>query len=423
MTALMPPSMQPRTSLLLQSKILHSKRILVCVSSSIAIYKALELISLLKKMQAEVRVVMSEEAKKFITPLCFEALTHTKVLHTQSESWAQEGTTLCNHISYAKWADIALIAPASANTIAKLAAGISDNLLLSTLLACSAPKFLAPAMNTQMLLAPQTQNNLLHLQTLGYGIIPPRESLLACATFGDGALAEVEEILFHLTRALLTTPAWQGKRVIITGGGSKESIDSVRCISNHSSGLQASALAVALYSLGAEVILISSIFPTPLPKAIRAIEVSDTQSYLEAIHATLEENPNDKTYLFMAAAIADFIPQDPQKGKIKKQANATLELKLAKNTDILASLDHKNLIKIGFKAESDAENAKAYAAKMLEEKNCACVCLNILTEHNTFGSTQNAMHLITKTTQTTLPLDSKLEIAFGIASFISTQRI
>lgn len=398
--------------ILSESTLLKNKKILIGVSSSIAIYKVLDLISMLKKIGAEIRVVMSEEAKKFVTPLSFEALTHSKVLHSESEDWNSD----CNHIGYAQWADVFLIAPATANTIAKISYGIADNLLLSTILASKAPKLIAPAMNTQMLQAPQTQENLQKIKNLGFEIIKTRECLLACNTFGDGALAQTQEILFCLIKKL-SPQTYQNKKVIITGGGSKEQIDLVRCISNHSSGLQASALALAFYFLGAEVIFISSVFPEVLPQDIKTIEVQSAKDYFDSITNNLTNSP---TYLIMAAAIADFIPKNPQNTKIKKQNLKELNITLEANIDILQALTQKNLIKIGFKAEFDKENALDYASSMLEKKGCSCVCLNILSNHNAFGSKENEMILISKTTKKHLPLASKLQISFEIADFITT---
>lgn len=392
--------------------LLKDKKILIGVSSSIAIYKILDLVSMLKKLGAQTRVVMSEEAKKFVTPLSFEALAHSKVLHSESEDWNSD----CNHIGYAKWADIFLIAPATANTIAKICYGIADNLLLSTILASKAPKLIAPAMNTQMLQAPQTQENLQKIKNLGFEIIKTRECLLACDTFGDGALAQTQEILFCLIKKL-SPQTYQNKKVIITGGGSEEKIDLVRCISNHSSGLQASALAMVFYFLGAEVIFISSKFPETLPQDIKTIKVQSAQEYFDAITNNLTSLP---TYLIMAAAIADFIPKNPQNIKIKKQDFKELDIKLEANIDILQSLSQKNLIKIGFKAEFDKTNALDYATSMLEKKDCSCVCLNILSNHNAFGSNENEMILLSKETKKHIPLTSKLQIAFEIAHFIAS---
>ena len=445
------------------------KNILLCVSASIAACKALELASALKKLGARVAVVMSEEAKKFIAPLSFEALTHCKVLHQDSEDWAHwqvesksvesksadswgaesifaesrgaknakstsadfaslldssakpSAPRACNHIAYAQWADICILCPASANTIAKLAAGIADTLVLQALLATRAPLLIAPAMNTQMLLAPQTRQNLASLASFGARIIAPRSALLACDTRGLGALADTQEILYQIAKVARLDSAWQGKEVCITGGGASERIDSVRAITNHSSGLQASCLAIALYTLGARVTLISSAFPLKLPNAVRQIRVQTNAEYknaLESIAQKYRENlenrggsekadfenvdfenmdsrapkSSQKIILFMTAALVDFAPLNPQANKIKKASldsksrleskawlnfgkaesknvtestapNLTLQLKI--NDDILSSLDSSIFVKIGFKAEDDTKEAIINAQKML----------------------------------------------------------
>ncbi len=412
--------------LLETSNLLKDRRILVAVSGSIAVYKILDAISLFKKLGAQVRVVMSQEAQRFVTPLSFEALTHAPVLCAESESWDMafnedfRAPQACNHISYAKWAEVILIAPASANTIAKLSCGMADNVLLSTILASSAQKILAPAMNTQMLQNPITQNHLKTLQDFGFKLIPTRTSLLACDTYGDGALEFIDLIVFEVAKNLLTQDFWNQKQVIITGGGSKEAIDSIRCISNHSSGRQASSLACALYLLGAEISFISSSFPIILPKAIKCCKVSSAQDYQDAIRSAIANcSPDSPVYLFMAAAIADFIPIHPQKGKIKKGALDALNIACIKAPDILSSLSFPNLVKIGFKAEFDSHLALQNAQDALTQKSCQAMCLNILSEHNAFDSKHNAMILLSANAQRQIPLTSKLDVGFEIARFVA----
>ena len=409
--------------MIFETKLLQDRKILIGISASVAIYKTLEIISCLKKLGAQIRVVMSEESQKFITPLCFEAITHTPVLHAKTESWNKNFDSKdqipCNHISYAKWAEAILIVPATANTLAKIASGIADNLLLSTLLASNATKIIAPAMNTQMLQNPITQANLERLKILGFQIIPTRSGTLACDTTGDGALATIEDIVFSTTKELIKNSFWKNKQVIITGGGSKENIDLVRCISNHSSGLQASAIAIALYLLGANVKFISSAFPVFLPQEIQKTSVSSTEDYFEAITKNVE-NQQFPTYLFMTAAIADFIPKNPRNEKIKKQNQTELIIECKKNKDILESLQYPHLYKIGFKAEFNQQTALASAQKMLDQKKCFAVCLNVLSQHNAFGSDKNTITLISSQKSKTFSLDSKINIAFNIANFIAS---
>ena len=266
--------------------LLKGKRVLLLVSGGIAIYKSLDLISALKKEGADIFVVMSKKATKFIAPLTFQAMSGNPVLCKASESFPQ-----ISHISYANLADIALIAPASVNTIAKLAHGIADSLIVQTLLACKCEIFIAPSANVNMLDSPQNRANMDLLRQMGYRIIPPRVSLLACNIIANGAMAEVGEIIFHLKRAFCVESNgdfWRDKNVVITGGGSVEPIDAIRHISNDSSGKQASNLALAFYLLGANVVLIASKFPLNLPLGVKKIAVKTSAEFKNAIEAELD---------------------------------------------------------------------------------------------------------------------------------------
>lgn len=410
-------------SILSGLEFIKGKNILLLVSGSIAAYKTPDLGNTFKKLGANVRVVMSEEAKKFVTPLCFEAILHTKVLHADTESWIETKDELsCNHIAYAKWADIAIVAPASANTLAKIAWGIADNLVLSTLLACKAPKMVAPAMNTAMFESPQTRHCLKYLKDYGFGIIEPRVGLLACDTYGKGAMSEIEEIIFEACKRLASNDFWQDKEVIITGGGSVENIDSVRYLSNHSSGLQASFLAIALYLLGAKVVLIASSFPIILPLGVKRFEVTDSASYLKTIKENIPQK--ERVFLFMAGAISDYVPKKRFESKLKKEnIGENWNIECVKNIDILKELCFPNLIKIGFKAECDEARAIQSAQKMLQDihdggKGCKVVCLNIIGKHNPFGSSNNEMMFFSKTATHHATLKDKLSISFEITDFV-----
>lgn len=401
--------------------IFANKKILILVSGSIAVYKMLDCISQLTKYGADVRVVMSRESRAFIAPLSFEAMSHNIVLHDDNQSWhtnLQEVSP--NHIFYAKWADIVLVAPATANTIAKIACGIADNVLLSTLLATRAPKLVAPAMNTAMLNASQTKHNLSMLADMGYEIIAPRSSILMCGDEGEGALAQVEEIIYRLGREILRDTFWSKQRVIVSGGGSKESIDEVRYISNRSSGKQASYLALALYMLGAEVTFISSSFPLVLPLDIECVSVESVVTFEKAIHKTFNslDSIESKPIIFMAAALADYAPK-PQNGKLKKeQIGENLSLLCSKTNDILSSISSQKAYKVGFKAEIDDVNALYYAQNMLKAKECEMVCLNVVGSQNPFGGETNRIKIITHKDIQEVS-GSKLEVAFGIASAFS----
>lgn len=380
------------------------------MSGGIALYKALELVRFFKKRGAKVRVVMSEGAERFVGALSFEALSNEVVLKEGSESWSENGA---NHISYATWADVCIIAPCTMNTLSKFAYGIADNVMLSTLLACNAPKLIAPSANSVMYLSPQSQSAMQGVQEMGVKIISARSDLLACGVVGVGAMAEVEEIGYETARALLTHRYWRGKNVVLSGGGSSESIDEVRCISNHSSGLQASYLALALYLLGANVTLVASQTPIFLPSGIRVKKAQSTQEFFESISESVSEN----SYYFGVGAMSDFKPKIAQSGKIKKSQGLGVEF--VPTIDILKTLQAKNLTKIGFKAEKDRQKAREYAQKMLEEKGCEYVCLNIIEQDNAFGSNQNAISVIGKERSKDFALQDKFSLCFALLEFIA----
>ncbi|KFL35336.1 MULTISPECIES: bifunctional phosphopantothenoylcysteine decarboxylase/phosphopantothenate--cysteine ligase CoaBC [unclassified Sulfurospirillum] len=388
---------------------LAGKKILLGVTGSIAIYKALELIRLFIKAGAEVKVLMSEDAKRFITPLTFEAISQNKVLHADTESWS-EGLS---HIHTGKWADLFVIAPASVNTINKLSHGIADNLLTQTAIAFTKTIVLAPSANTNMMLNPITQESLLKLETLGYEIIAPQSKLLACNDEGVGALADVEQIFYHCARLLLKEAFWSEREVVITGGGTMEKIDDVRCLTNFSSGKQASALALAFYLRGANVTLISS-GETPQINAINTLHVKSTAELHAALLSQMQYvTKNEKTpYLLMAAAVSDYVPIKTHEGKLKKEElgeSYTLELK--RNVDVLTSLPKRGFKMVGFKAEIDESKALANASVMLEKKGLDAVCLNVLKEQNSFGSSKNEVHFITASHVQKFALAGKFEIA------------
>ena len=371
--------------------------ILIGVTGSIAIYKTLELIRLFTKSGDNVKVIMTNSAKKFIQPLTFETLTKNKVLDEESESWSSE----YNHIDIGKWADIFIIAPATANTINKLNVGIADNLLLETYLAFDKPLLLAPAANTNMYLHPTTQNSLKNLKEF---IIEANSGLLACGDEGIGKMADVEDIFYKAKRILEKDSFWEGKNVIVTAGGTIEKIDDVRFISNFSSGKMGESLALALYLAGANVTLLTS-KNHKLPKEILISKFDSVKTLKEKLDNL---TPNNE-YLFMAAAVSDYSPT-PTKGKIKKESLNSDKwiLELHKNIDILASIN--NIKKIGFKAEYDEKNGLNSAKKALISKNCDAICLNLLTK-NSFGSDENEVVFITKDKEVLLKQDSKLNIA------------
>jgi len=408
---------------------IKDKKILLGVTGSIAIYKACELARLFIKSQAFVKVVMTPSAKEFISPLTFEALTRQKVLTKESEDWSSN----LNHIDYAKWADIFIIAPATANSINKLSKGIADNLLLQSALAFNKPLIIAPAANTNMFLNPITQGSLKMLKVNDAIIVEPQKKLLACNDEGVGALADVWEIYYKSLRELLKDPFWVNRKVVVTGGGTIEKIDEVRYISNFSSGKMGKALALALYLKGAEVCYITTRDSDDLPKDIYTIKVESALEMLDYLNDCLRSakkgvlskaslnNPKPielikkKPFLFMAAAVADYRPKFSQEGKLKKSIlGDEWDLKLIKNPDLLKSIDKEGIITVAFKAEMDSKNGLENAKKALKEKGVDAVCYNLLKGSESFGEDHNKITFITKDKEIEFERSDKLLLAFKI---------
>lgn len=411
---------------MIPSDLLENKKVLLGVTGSISAYKALELVRHLTKAGAEVRVIMTQGAERFVTSLTFETLSGNVVLTEKSENWHSDH----NHIGIAKWADAFIIAPATANSINKLSNGIADNLLTQTALAYQGEKLIAPAANTAMMHSPLTKASLKLLKLANYTIIETQTKALACKTEGDGALADPLELFYQTVRLLLKDPFWEYRRVIVTGGGTVESIDDVRFLSNRSSGKMASALVLALYFRGADVCFISSKFPDTLPQALCTIDVESTKEMQEYLvdsiriakkglltQASLmtEEAPQliqKEPFLFMAAAVSDYTPRFTQKGKLKKETLGEIwALELQKSSDILASIDKEGIKAIGFKAELDPEHALEHATEMLEKKVLDAVALNILEDAQSFGTQDNALTFITQEQNELLPTQNKLSLS------------
>ena len=407
---------------------ISGKNILIGVTGSIAIYKSLELIREFVKGGANVRVVMSESAKKFITPLSFEALSRDKVLDESSESWSSE----LNHIDIGKWADIFVIAPATANTINKLNHGIADNLLLQTAIAFTKPIILAPAMNTNMYNHNSVKASLKMLKLLNYHIVEPETKLLACGDEGVGALADIKDIFWASVRELNKDEFWINRKVVVSGGGTIERIDDVRYISNFSSGKMANSLAKALYIKGAEVCFVSTKFDDDLPSEIYSLDVESADEMKEYLvdcirvakkgvltKATLMDDSvpeliQKKPYLFMVSAVGDYKPKYPQKGKLKKESlGDEWSLELVKNDDIVASLNKDGIVSVGFKAEMDEKSGEENAKKALNSKGIDAICLNYVSQDE-FGSDKNQVKFISKENSIMIQRDDKLNIALKI---------
>ncbi len=409
-------------------RLLENKRVLLLVSGSIAAYKSLELTRLLFKSGASIQVVMSKGAKKFIKPLSFEALSHHKVLHDRNEKWYynHQNKLHHNHIACAANADLLIFAPLSANSLSKIAHALADNIVSATFLACASPKILAPSMNTNMLNSPITQSNLKRLKDFNHIVLDTKNALLACDTKGDGAMAEPLEILFKAAQTLLKDAYFENREVIVMGGASIEKIDSVRVISNLSSGIQASALALALYFKGAKVTSIASSFPTPLPKEIKSVLVSDTASYENALNNATKNLQKHalKPLLFNLAAISDYVPKTSFNYKLKKsEIGETLNIECVQNKDLLASINPNQFVKIGFKAEDNQQNAIKNAQNLLKPfkdngKDCSVVALNLIKDSRPFGSLENELWLFSHHKTQKIPSMNKLEASFKILDFI-----
>ncbi|MCI7076248.1 bifunctional phosphopantothenoylcysteine decarboxylase/phosphopantothenate--cysteine ligase CoaBC [Campylobacter sp.] len=387
---------------------LKDAKITLCVSSSISFYKAFEILSLLRRANAKVRVAMSEQTLKFCSPLAFEALSGECVLVGDNKPLA--------HIEYAK-CDLMIIAPATANTINKIALGIADNAMLSCILACRAPKLIAPAANTAMLENLATQNSLKVLKERGFVVVSSCEKTLACGDVGKGALASPKDIVLSAARMLgansrISSINSRIPKVIITAGACYEMIDDVRAITNLSSGKMGLALAFVYYLRGFDVTLISS--AQNLPKSMENLEFLSFKSSADLLEILKNKKLAKDDLLVMAAAISDYIPAKKAKGKIKK-SGANLNLELKENIDILSSLKELKCKKIGFKMEMDEQSALSSAKNMLENKALDAVCLNVLKAQNYFGSEQNEVLFITKNSQKMLKMASKHEIATQIA--------
>jgi phosphopantothenoylcysteine decarboxylase / phosphopantothenate---cysteine ligase len=373
---------------------LNGKHILVGVTGGIAAYKAAYLVRALMKAGAEVKVTMTESAARFVMPLTFSALSKNPVyndLWTTNQSSSSDIST--QHIDLANWADAMVIAPASANTIAKLTYGLSDNLLTVIALATTRPIFLAPTMDTEMYLNAVTQKNLSMLKERGFIVIPPTEGELASGLHGPGRLPEVETIVEAVESVLAHSHQdFKKKRILITAGPTHEAIDPVRFIGNRSSGKMGFALATAAVQRGAEVTLVAGPVSLETPRGVHRIDVESSKEMLDAV--TKEAKQAD--VVVMAAAVADFAPAHLSAQKLKKKSPAdTMELKLSATTDILASLGKNKgkKILVGFALETN--NELSNAKEKLKKKNLDLVVLNSYSKQNpVFGSDMNTVTLL-----------------------------
>lgn len=378
-------------------------KIVVGVTGSIAAYKAVDLVNQCRKLGHEVRVVMTKHAADFVQPLTFEAIAHAPVV---CDMFA-EGAEALAHISLAKWADVCIVAPADANVIAKMAHGLADDFLTTFILAFDGPVLVAPAMNTVMYHQQVTQDNLALLKSYGYEIVSPASGQLACGDIGEGKLADLETLLFHLEKSV-TAQTLAGFRLVVTAGPTVAPIDPVRFVTNHSSGKMGFSIAHEAALRGAEVTLVAGRVQRPTPVGVSRVDVATTAEMLAAIEALMPEADG----LIMAAAPADYTPAEYHEEKIKK-AGDELVLAFRKNPDILKTLKPilSGKIVVGFAAESHQllENAE----RKLKEKNLDFIVANNIAGKDTaFRSDYNAATIIYKDGhQEVIPRQLKTELA------------
>lgn len=383
---------------------MSKKRIVVGVSGGIAAYKACDLVSKLSKKDYEVKVILTKHAEKFVSKLTFEALCHNYV---ETDLFDESNEDPIAHITLAKWADLMIIVPATANIIAKVTHGISDDLLSTTFLACNKHKMICPAMNTQMYENPITQKNIQACKELGYQILDPVVGHLACNDTGRGKMIEPADIVEAIDNYFNTSNKLSGKTVLISAGPTQEAMDPVRFISNHSSGKQGYAIAKAAKAMGANVILVSG--PVQLEK-IEGIQTIDVTSALDMFEA-IKQNADKADYIIMAAAVSDYRPENTAEHKIKK-SDDIIKMTFVKNPDILAYLGQcktKKQIICGFAMET--QDLDKNAKEKLEKKNCdMLIANNLFVSGAGFQTDTNIVSLLTKDSIEHLPKLSKEEL-------------
>lgn len=352
---------------------LQGKKIVLGVTGGIAVYKAVDLVSRLRKAGCEVRVVMTEHAQQFVTPLTFKEISGNAVA---TSMWNANQEFNVEHIALANWADAFLVAPATANILAKLACGIADDLLSTTLLAAQASIVVCPAMNTGMYQNPATQENIAKLQERGVTVMPPAVGHLACGTSGPGRLPEPQQIVEFMSAFFAGREGdLRGLRVLVTAAGTREPIDPVRYVGNRSSGKMGYAVAQMAAERGADVLLISGPSALAAPPNVRVVNVETTNEMLEACLAAY----GDVDIVIKAAAVADYRPRDVADQKIKKKTDDALTVVMDKNPDILKTLGAKKeqQVLVGFAAET--QNLLANAREKVVKKNLDMIVANDVT--------------------------------------------
>ena len=390
-----------------------NKNILLCVTGGIAAYKAAEIIRLFKKDGADVRVIMTESAKEFITPLTLQAVSgneiHDSLLDLKAES-------AMGHIELAKWADIILIAPCTAESMAKIVHGRADDLMGAVILASKASTYIAPAMNRTMWLDKGPQANYQTLLSRGIDFIGPDEGEQACGDIGPGRLVEPDKII-NLIKSHLNKGPLSGKTVTITAGPTREQIDPVRYISNNSSGKMGYALAEAAVQEGAIVNLVSGPVMLAADKSINLFKINSASEMLEAVNVCMKSSD----IFISCAAVADYKPSNYSDTKIKKENSENLEINLEKNYDILSEVAEQfsSAYIVGFAAETSDVNSNA--RKKLDSKNLNMIISNDVSDTSIgFDSDENEVHVITSNETIFIKKDKKIRIAREILNIIST---
>lgn len=394
---------------------MKGKHILLGISGGIAAYKTASLASALVKEGADTRVIMTQNATKLISPIIFDNLTGNKASTDVFDRTYREKV---GHIANAAWADLLLVAPATANVIAKLAHGIADDMLTTTALACTCKKLIAPAMNTHMYENPVTQDNIETLKRYGWEVIEPDSGFLACGTQGKGRMAEPEVLLDVIKHFAACEKDLAGKKILVTAGPTREAVDPVRFLTNHSSGKMGYAIAQAADCRGADVTLVSGRTSLTPPPYVKYVGVESAQQMFEAVTAHAAESD----IIIKAAAVADYTPAQVAEEKIKKGADGSdmTSIPLKRTEDILAYLGaHKRdgQILVGFAMETQdlIENAR----KKLERKNLDMICANSLRNPEAgFETSTNVLTLLTAEGVTELPVMSKYEAAHEILNRI-----
>ncbi|MDO5152340.1 MAG: bifunctional phosphopantothenoylcysteine decarboxylase/phosphopantothenate--cysteine ligase CoaBC [Eubacteriales bacterium] len=387
---------------------LNGKTVLLGVTGGIAAYKAAALASALVKQHAAVEVVMTENATRFVTPLTFEQLTGRR---TMVDTFDRNFSHQVEHIALAERTDLVIVAPATANVCAKLAHGLADDMLTTTVLACRCPKLIAPAMNTNMYENPVTQDNLEILRHYGWEVVEPASGRLACGAVGKGKMPEPEDLLQHILRHLALPHDLAGKKVLVTAGPTQEALDPVRYLTNHSTGKMGYAIAKMAMLRGAEVTLVSGPTAIAPPPFVRVIDVTSAQEMFDAVAA----NAPAADFIFKAAAVADYTPVEYADDKVKKK-DGVLSIALKRTQDILKYLgQHRTPGQVicGFSMETRdmLENSR----EKLKKKNVDMICANNLKVAGAgFGVDTNIITVITRDSTVELPLQSKEAAANAI---------